>query len=109
MVLTQYLVDLLASGEAEPFSKEELLSGWSHFLVDQNLLTERLNVFMSMPAFADAVYALYESMQAVQELMLTAPRMPGERSKGFLSALVHQGWIAQDMVVAREITSWRGE
>lgn len=101
MIVAHYLIEQLALGEPIKLRKDEVVDGFYNWLIDNKFMTDRLVTFLTRPAFIDAFYALYESMQHLQELMMTSPR---DRS-GFLSGLSYVGWNGDDLVVSREITS----
>jgi hypothetical protein len=103
MVMTHFLLDTIMMGEVEGLTERELMDGWRGFLYDSQFMNERLEPLVEDPGFSSALYALYQSMHCLQELLLTVPR-----GSGFLSGVVQQGWNGDDMVIAREISSIGG-
>lgn len=102
MIVAHFLIEQLAVGDAVTLRKGELLDGFHNWLIDNKFMTDQLLHFlMRREGFVDAFYALYLSMQHLQELMMTAPR----DRPGFLSGLAYHGWNGDDLVVSREITS----
>ncbi len=102
ITMTQYLLDSLVLGDAQPLTCQELLEGWREYASQVVPMNERVVELLTSDAFGRAFYALYRALHDVQEALLTPS------TQGWITSIHHRGWQGQDLVVERELCDFTG-